>query len=394
MATMRLVPIFGLILLGMLCLGGEIQCSPPMTDAFSPGPDDSLGNGGTTGNGQSPDGGGVPGGGNPPGGTNVSNEPPPGDGGLPPADTDPGSSEPAFSINPSSLRSMLMAFHACDSASADCDDPRNHQVYLATSDDGANWSVIDGWVPYQGSVPDVIERSGELYIYTPNEVTRIDLATGHVYPPVDVLVDDNGELAAGFVDPTPTLDGQGRIVLFFVPGDLNGAIGTCSGGETTCTAVVRSATENDDGDGAAFTLDSGNRAEVAIDTTSDIKTSTDPDIFYDGSRYVLYISHGPSMSVWTSSTLLGSYARVNTLPDGMITWATGGVGSGLYDAAGGQYWTYAHDSGTGVSVIRQAKHADFSAQLSDGSFTIVLTGEDIGLSATAEVASPGIWLRE
>lgn len=56
----------------------------------------------------------------------------------------------------------LMAFHACDAAAAECRDPRNHQVYLAQSDDGAQWSLVPGWKPYPGSVPDVIRRGESL----------------------------------------------------------------------------------------------------------------------------------------------------------------------------------------------------------------------------------------
>lgn len=65
----------------------------------------------------------------------------------------------------------LMAFHACDIASiADCHNPQNHRVYLAQSDDGENWSLLPGWQPFSGSVPDVIRRGDTLYIYTPGRI--------------------------------------------------------------------------------------------------------------------------------------------------------------------------------------------------------------------------------
>lgn len=64
----------------------------------------------------------------------------------------------------------LMAFHACDTAADNCRDPRNHRVYLAQSDDGTQWSIVPGWTPHGGSVPDVIRRGETLYIYPPGNL--------------------------------------------------------------------------------------------------------------------------------------------------------------------------------------------------------------------------------
>ena len=308
----------------------------------------------------------------------------------------PGDDQPsiAFTFDPATLTGKyLMAFLGCEGGGDVCGDPTAHRVYIASSDDGVHWTVPDGWTPYVGSVPDVVERDDKLYIYTPNQVVFADLTTGEVTEPVDVEVEGDG-LPAGFVDPSPTLDDQGRIVLFFIAGSFDGAIGTCAGGETTCTVNVYSATETDDRDGIHFTLDAGARAEVDVDIASDIKTATDPDIFYDGTQYVLYVSHGQAMSVWTSATLTGTYTRVTTLPDGMITPASGGVGSGLFDAETGMYWTYAHKSSGDTTVIRRAVHADFSAQLTADDFTTVIEGADLGFDADSTVGSPGIWLRQ
>ena len=83
----------------------------------------------------------------------------------------------------------LMAFHASDTSDGtDCHNPQSHIVYLAQSDDGENWSLIPGWEPYQGSVPDVIQRGNTLYVYTPGELVRYDLESDTLDPPVRVQI--------------------------------------------------------------------------------------------------------------------------------------------------------------------------------------------------------------
>jgi len=108
--------------------------------------------------------------------------PPPGEGqGMPPPGGKQGNLPPGgkpgnpYQGNPEDVAlnleitaPYLMAFHACDtSAGIDCNMPMNHKVYLAQSEDGVNWSLVPGWQPFQGSVPDVIRRGDTLYIYTP-----------------------------------------------------------------------------------------------------------------------------------------------------------------------------------------------------------------------------------
>ncbi len=331
-----------------------------------------------------------------PDGSDTSGDQPDGDGGDPtdnPGD-DQTTIQTAFTIDPAGLDGKyLMAFLACDDDGEACSLPVNHKVYLAVSDNGTDWTVPADWQPYTGSVPDVIERDNKLYIYTPNEVVIIDETTGEVSEPIEVQIDTD-QLPAGFVDPSPILDDQGRIVLFFLPGSF-GAIGTCPGGETTCTIEFFSATETDARDGIHFTLDEGTRAAVDLDITTAYKTATDPDIFYDGSQYVLYISEGASMAVYTSDTLRGSYTLSAELPGGLITDGTGGVGCAIFDATSGSYWTFAHATVDGLSVIRRAVHADLSTQLAEDDFSTVLTGPAIGLSDTqGNIASPGVWVRE
>ncbi len=314
----------------------------------------------------------------------------------PPNDDPPGETEirTAFTFDASALTgAYLMAFHGCDGGNDTCDMPDNHHVYIASSDDGVHWTVPDDWQPYQASVPDLVERGDTIYIYSPNEVVLIDKTTGEVSEPIAVDLEAE-ELPAGFVDPSPTLDDEGRIVLFCIAGSLTGGIGTCTGGETTCTIHVYSATETDARDGIHFTLDEGTRADVELDTSTSFKTATDPDIFYDGTQYVLYVSQGASMTVWTSAELRGNYTLVDTLPDGLLNLGTGGVGSGVRDETTGMIWTFAHVTEDGVFLIRRAVHADFSTQLAEDDFSVIIQGTDLGMSAEqGNVASPGIWKR-
>ncbi len=282
----------------------------------------------------------------------------------------------------------LMAFHACDTSTSDCDTPSNHQVYLAQSDDGEHWQIVPGWQPFQGSVPDVIRRGNTLYFFSPGTVTRYHLDTGVLDATEKAEIEG---VPNGFVDPSLLLDDQGRLVLFFVYGIRGGDPATCGDNDTNgCRHQIGSATEVPGSDGTRFTLDEGARAEVALTSTGGFRTASDPDVFFDGKQYVLYISHGLSFSVWTSPTMQGSYIRIDTLPNGLLSNGKGGVPASYYDAASGMYWSYAHYSPNlqTPAVIRLARHTGFDRQLTHSDFITVISGESIGLGSTWLVASP------
>lgn len=276
----------------------------------------------------------------------------------------------------------LMAFHACDTARANCRDPRNHQVYLAESHDGTSWSLVPGWTPFPGSVPDVIRRGNTLYIFTAsNEVARYRLSTGTLEKPIKVSIPD---LPGGFVDPSLIVDDQGQLVLFFLYGQPGSDPAGCPAGQSTCVKRFGSATEVTGSDGTEFTLDDGDRATVTLGASGPLRSASDPDIFFDGTQYVMYLSHGPSISVWTSANLRGTYTKLTDLANN-----TGGVPSGYFDATTRTYWTYSHTVKDGIAVIRRAVHSDFSRPLSESDWVTVLTGPSVGLTATTNVESPG-----
>ncbi|HET7567697.1 MAG TPA: hypothetical protein VFJ91_06885 [Gaiellaceae bacterium] len=279
----------------------------------------------------------------------------------------------------------LLSFLACDpSGGRQCNDPRNHRVYLAQSDDGAAWSLVPGWQPYAGSVPDVFRRGDTVYVYTPRFVARYRLSTGTLEQPVAVQV--TGLDSAGFVDPSVIQDADGRLVLFFLPGVQGRDPASCLPDENPCVKRFRSATEVAGSDGTRFTLDDGVRAEYTI---PDGIPSSDPDVFKAGSTYVLYVTHGETIVPYTSPTLRGSYSQGAPLND-----RTGGIPSGYFDAASGRFWTYAHVRVGGRQVIRRAVHADLVHPLTESDWTTVLTGAGVGLGSRVDVESPGFAVDE
>jgi uncharacterized repeat protein (TIGR01451 family) len=281
----------------------------------------------------------------------------------------------------------LMAFHACDRQV--CLNPSNHRVYLAESSDGVAWTMVPGWVDFSGSVPDVIQRGRTLYIYVPGRVARYNLDTGVS----DVVFAQVSGLPSGvpsdWVDPSVFIDSDGRLVLFMLYAPFGSGDPAGCGGAPSCTKHILSATEVPGSNGRQFVVDPGDRATIALSGTS---TASDPDIFFDGTQYVLYISRGPSTSVWTSPTLRGTYTQSMTLPNGLLSNNTGGVPAGYFDPSTMQYWTYAHVGQAGVSVIRRAVHSGLSEQLGEASWTTVMTGPSIGFSSTTSVESPSFTL--
>lgn len=274
----------------------------------------------------------------------------------------------------------LMPLLTCDRSTSTCNDPRHHRVALAGSDDGRSWHLLPGFAPVDGSVPDAVRRGSTLYVYTPGRLVRWHLDTGLQEAPIAVTVQG---LPDGFVDPSPVVDERGRIALFFLRGTPGSDPAGCPAG-SACVKRFGSATEVPGSDGAAFALDDGDRVVLTVGTGSPYLGASDPDVFSDGTQWVCYVSHGPSLSVWTSPTLRGTYGRVGDLSQG-----TGGVGAGHFDAASGRYWTFGHVTVQGAATVRRAVHDRLDRTLSAGDWETVVSAATLGLPATAEVQSPG-----
>lgn len=284
----------------------------------------------------------------------------------------------------------LLTFHACDTLITNCHDWQNHQVYLAQGNDGVQWSIVPGWVPYSGSVPDVIRRGETIYLYTPGQLVRYHLDTGLLEKPINVSVKG----AEGFVDPSIIVDDQGRLTLFFLFGRIGGDPAACMPEETSCENRFGSATEVEGSDGANFILDEGDRVIVPLSVSGPIRTASDPDVFFDGTLYYLYIAYGPSISVWTSSELRGTYVQSADLPGGMLNNDSGGVASGYYDPETKRYWTFAHFSDQNqLALIHRAAQTSLTQQIIDPEW-ITISSESVGLAATMNIESPGFAINQ
>jgi hypothetical protein len=207
---------------------------------------------------------------------------------------------PAGAARPAAIdRAYLLAFLACDQSLYSCNDPRNHRVYLAQSNDGAAWQMVPGWSTYTGSVPDVVRR-GDMLACIP-WVRRYRFSTQTWDAPQPVALTDPE--ADGYVDPSLFVDAQGRLVLFYLLGITGQDPAHCPPGQPTCVKYFHSATEVAGSDGAAFVADAGDRVAVTIPSTS----TSDPDIFYDGTRYASTF-RGRSVQVFLAAGLRESYA--------------------------------------------------------------------------------------
>jgi len=280
---------------------------------------------------------------------------------------------------------FLLAFLACNTAATDCRDPRNHLVFLAQSDDGVHWSLVPNWQPHSGSVPDVIRRGDALYIYTGGWVRRYRFSTQTWEDPAPVTLIDPDADSGMFADPSLIVDEQGRLVMFYLLARKNQDPARCAPGETSCVKTFHSAIEVEGSDGAEFVAEPGHRLQITIDSSG---SASDPDIFYDGSRYVLYISRGNNIQVYTGETLHGSYALLDSLPDGFLTHGPGGTPAGHFDPTTARYWTFAPARGS----ISRAEHASLNTFLNENDFVTILEPGDIGLAPSYILGSPGFAL--
>ncbi|OGO17481.1 MAG: hypothetical protein A2Z14_17180 [Chloroflexi bacterium RBG_16_48_8] len=294
--------------------------------------------------------------------------------------------------------SYLMAFHACDFFNFNCNDPRNHKVYLAGADDIKTWSLIPGWVPIQGSVPDVIRRGDTLYVYTGSWLVKYHFDSGVLDEPVQVQI-SRGEGTPSTEPVMPTdvsliLDDQDQMVMFFLFGKMGSDPAMCDPGEATCTKSIGSATEVEGSDGGAFMVNSGDRINSEIGEGKIFMSLSDPDIFTDGRDFYLLLSHGSWISVWTSSELHGSYQRLDVPPMGFLSAGSGGVASGYYSQEEGRYWIFSNIHLEEGMVIRLASPKDLTRQLEEGNWTTIIGGEAIGLGPGYNAESPGFTLNE
>ena len=287
----------------------------------------------------------------------------------------------------------IMAFHSCDNSKYDCSNWVNHVTYLAESNDGASWSVVQGFAPYNGSVPDAIRRGNTVYLYNPGTLVKFFLNNGTETRAVHVhMTFANGTITT-FVDPSVYLDSSGTLHLFFPLGYFpwqNGNPANCPTGVSSCTVYIYSATEVPGSDGSSFVVDPGYRVGHAV---SNGGSFSDPSVFKGPGGYYLYVSVGASVLAYESPTLNGDYTPVQGLQDAvLVPQGIGGTPAGFYDNATQSFWTYVSQNGNGQKVAR-AVTSGLGGPIPASQFTVVLSGCAIqGMGCAYMVESPAVHL--
>lgn len=163
-----------------------------------------------------------------------------------------------------------------------------------------------------------------------------------------------------------------------MPGILVQDPAQCAAGQTSCVREIKSAVEVAGSDRTRFVVDDG----VRVSETINGGAFSDPDIFFNGTEWVLYVSRGPSVHAYSFPLLQGSCAF-----GGIVSNNLGGVPAGLR-VADGLIATYVHSLvGASVEIRRANSTTDASAITT---FQTALTAQSIGLGNHAE--SPGLAL--
>ena len=287
----------------------------------------------------------------------------------------------------------LMTFLACNTTTSNCSNPMNHMTYLAQSSNGKNYTLYPGFKPYSGSVPDLVDRNGTLYIYNPGQYVTFNLSTGTESSAKPVALSySNGTRAIGFVDPSPILSSNGTIVLFYMPAILGQDPAQCPTGQTSCIKNIMSATEVKGSGGSAFVIDPGVRVSIQI---SSPETASDPAVFSTPKGYVLLVSQGQGTLAFSSPDLEGNYTPIQGLSDGLLVpQGTGGVPSGFYNPSDGMYSIYvtSEPNPNSPSVIKLATVSNLNSTISNSEFSTILSGCSIySLGCSYTIESPGVF---
>ncbi|MFZ9222385.1 MAG: hypothetical protein ACO23S_03875 [Candidatus Nanopelagicaceae bacterium] len=275
----------------------------------------------------------------------------------------------------------LMSFNVCLQSVSDCNNPQNHSVLLAQSDDGKSWSLLQGWTASKGSVPDLFRRGDTIYLYDTQGLTKINVKTGEITKTRASIT--SGE---SFVDPSLAQLPDGRLILFYLPGMRGGDPAQCAAGETTCQKMIKSAVEVAGSDGTSFVEDPGMRVSATLSSTGEDRVFSDPDIFFNGTDWVLYVSRGRGTEAYTSKDLQGSYSNKVNLTNGK-----GGVPSGIFDESSSKVWTYTHANVAGEQVIRRTvSDKGLSGASNDSDYQSIITTSFVSSLGYKIVGSPGV----
>ena len=251
----------------------------------------------------------------------------------------------------------LLIFHHCRVSELDCYDPMLHEIGLAHSTDGKKWTMLESFSGLRGSVPDIILRENDFWIYALPESYLIDATTLKIKKKDGVKVFDSKKERRIQVDPSTIIDENGRIVLFFLEG-IPGIDPARCPQNRPCKKRFLSATEREGSQGMIFDLDEGIRLDLPIMGN---EFASDPDIFIGRDNlFYMYISRGQGTQVFVSSTLRGEYNEI-----GWLTKNNGGVACGYYDHQTDSFWSFTSKNvpQKWIQEIRYDTHHDFESQI-------------------------------
>jgi hypothetical protein len=236
--------------------------------------------------------------------------------------------------------------------------PWDHKVYRATSTDGVNWTRDTNLLFYPASVPGaVMDTNQTVFLYyvkmnNASDTEKLMVATSFdgEYFMSPQLVNISGSTVIRRVDPDPVMLPDGRIRLYYINFDM------------MPPQEVHSAVSND---GINFTEEPGIRF-------ADSTGITDPDVFYSGSFWNMYVSKGVQLLrsfssdglTFTADTAFhwdkGAVSNSIMISCGLcrtyfcnngIRSATGPDGSSLYIESGVRLTPYANEFICDPSVI-------------------------------------------
>ncbi|NQW71480.1 MAG: hypothetical protein HQ453_02000 [Actinobacteria bacterium] len=280
-----------------------------------------------------------------------------------------------FTVTPTA-DPYLMAFHTCAlGIGTQCGNPMNHLIRLGSSPDGRSWTQLPGWQPHTGSVPDVFRRGDTAYVIGAG-LSRVNLKTGQVTASSFSVKNAQGADAmprdASFAGQLP----DGRLVLVYVPSMQ-------SIDPSSPTRSILLATEDKGSDGASFTY-VGEAISISTASLPSAGDATDPDIYWNGNRWVLLVSLGGNTIAYTSANLLGPY-EANTLT--VVSRDNGGVPSAVLSTDNSTVFTYINTGGRDNASIRLGTSVAPPSLIS--SWTVVIPASQFG---TASAESPGVSL--
>ncbi len=275
----------------------------------------------------------------------------------------------------------LMACHSCDS---NCSDPQSHVLHILQSPDAIHWKEVPNVPRMQGSVPSILARDSNVYVYTPSLLRRYSIAT-HRWETRPYEIRDSLNNPVRIVDPSAYWTSDQRIALFFLnSSDVPPGQDPAGCSSYPCVKNFDAALEVPGSKGERFVLVPGHRLQITLQNG----TASDPDVSFEWERWVMLVSRGQNTSAYSSFQLLGSYKQATSLADSRLA-AVGVAGMGAQPNSA-QRAVYGQRMENGHNVICMADCYGLDTLLDNSRFRTIIRATDLGLSAQSNVESPSL----